>query len=110
MSEIPAALREYLAWPPVKMFLAAVAGSLSLESLRVVTAYELGRPLSVRYRRWTFWLARLGLACGAGVLAGLSTENGWLAFYMGASFPAFLANVSHNPPDPGQPGAPPAAP
>ena len=110
MSEILAALREYLGWPPVKTFFAAVMGSMSLEALRVVTAFELGRALSVRYRRWPFWLARAVLACGAGVLAALSTENGWLAFYMGVSFPAFLENLSHNPPDPGQPGAPPAAP
>lgn len=41
-----------------RLFLLALAGSVAIEALKVVRAYEAGRPLPARYRRIGFWFAR----------------------------------------------------
>lgn len=80
-----------------RFFCLAVAGSAAIESLKIVRAYESGRPLPARYMRFGFWTFRVVLACAAGVLAtATGNQSEYLAFYIGASFPAFLENASHN--------------
>jgi len=75
-------------------------GSAAIEALKIVRVYESGKPLPARYRRIGFWFFRAVLACGAGVLAtAMGNQNEYLAFYIGASFPAFLENASQNPPE-----------
>ena len=93
-------LMEFFHDPDWRIFLFGLAGSASVETVRIVFTYEAGRPLPVRYRRVGFWIARICLAVGAGVLAvSWGNQNSYLAFYVGASFPAFLESASHNPPD-----------
>lgn len=87
--------------PDWRVFLFGLAGSASVEAVRIVFTYESGRPLPIRYRRLGFWIARICSAIGAGILAvSWGNQNSYLAFYVGASFPAFLESASHNPPDP----------
>lgn len=84
--------------PQIRIFLFALAGSITIEALKIVRIYEAGKPLPARYRRVGFWFSRTVLACGAGVLAvAVGNPNDYLAFYIGASFPAFLQNVSQHP-------------
>jgi hypothetical protein len=95
--------------PSVRIFLFGLAGSAAVEALKIVLTYEAGRALPARYSRKGFWIARICLAISAGVLAvSWGNQNAYLAFYIGASFPAFLESASRNPPDP--PNSPPAIP
>lgn len=97
---------EFFRDPGWRIFLFGLAGSAAVEALKIVLIYEAGRPLPIRYSRIGFWIARICLALGAGVLAvSWGNQNAYLAFYIGASFPAFLESASRNPPDP--PPAPP---
>jgi hypothetical protein len=90
--------------PDWRIFCFALAGSAAVEALKIVLAYEAGHSLPARYHRPGYWLARICLAVGAGVLAiSWGNQNAYLAFYIGVSFPAFLSSASRNPPNPPPP-------
>jgi hypothetical protein len=48
--------------PGLRAFLLGCFGSFALEAFRVVGAYQSGRQLPARYRRFGFWTARTALA------------------------------------------------
>ena len=110
---MPGWIEGLLGWcrqPAMQNFGIALAGSLSAEAIKIVRAYESGRRLPGRYSKLGFWFARIALAVGAGVFAGSSSSaSGYLAFYIGFSFPTLLESVTvgqQEPPE--EPTAPPS--
>lgn len=82
-----------------RMFLFGLIGSLTVEVANVVRVYEASRPLSVRYRRPVYLIARLLLAVSAGALAvAYNTRNDLLSFHVGAATPAILQLLASRPP------------
>jgi hypothetical protein len=88
------------------MALFGVAGSVAVELVKVVLAYDAGRQLPARYRHAGFLIARGLLAVTGGLLAiayGIQSEI--LAFQVGASTPAILESLARSPPDRPRPTA-----
>ena len=79
------------------LFLLGVAGNVTMEAWSVVRTYNAGRTTPARLKRWGFWIARIVLAAGAGVLAASFAHNDPTAFAYGAGAPAILEKLARNP-------------
>ncbi len=79
----------------VRMLVFGCLGSIAVELVNIVRAYEDGKQLSVRYRRPGYLIARF-LLCGvAGVLAmAYNTRQDLLSFHIGAATPAIIQLLS----------------
>ena len=83
-----------------RIFALGAFGSLAVEAVNIIRAYEAGRPLSVRYRRPVFIITRVLLAVCGGVLAwAYGINNNILAIHIGASAPLILQSMAQAPPD-----------
>lgn len=85
--------------PSLQIYLLAVSGSAFLEIVRAVWALETGN-IPPYYRKPSYWIVRLLLALGSGVLAlAYDVTNKILAFQIGATAPAIMQTLVQSPPD-----------
>jgi len=86
--------------PELRVFLFGLLGSLAVEVANIVRVYEAGKPLSVRYTRPVFLIARLVLAVFSGLIAiAHNPPTDLLALHIGAATPAILQLLASRPPD-----------
>ena len=78
-------------------FLWGCAGSFGVELLTFIRIHESGRPLPARYRRPTYFLARLLWTGMGGLFAmGYGLENPIAALHVGASAPLLIDSLSRS--------------
>lgn len=83
----------------VDIFLCGAAGSLAVEVCRICGILERRGYLPARYRKATFWFARLLLAAaGGGLSVAYDVETPILAVNIGAAAPVIISVFSSTPP------------
>lgn len=84
---------------PIEQFFWGFTGSLATETPSLSRALRAGRALPKRFRRVSYWLARLAIAVVAGlVTVAAQVQSPLLAMHVGAATPLLLDLWQRKPP------------